>query len=121
MKARPLYFHPSFFILHPFFPRPLPREVLTCSTADRFVCRRQKEFANMKRLIFLLAILVGLAPLIVSKTAPPAPAGPQAAATPLKMPTTITLATDAKLGPVAFNHTEHATGKRNIAGTGPIA
>ena len=71
----------------------------------------------MKRSIFLLAILVGLAPLIFSKTAPPAPQG----ATPLKLPTTLTLANEAKLGSVAFNHAEHATGKRNIAGTGPIA
>jgi cytochrome c553 len=71
----------------------------------------------MKRFIILLAILCGLAPLIASKPAPPVPQG----ATTLKMPAAVTLAADAKLGPVAFNHTEHATGKRNIAGTGPIA
>jgi cytochrome c553 len=76
----------------------------------------------MKRVLFILAVVVGLAPLIVSKTnPPPRGAGPQTAATPLKMPTTLTLGTDAKLGPVTFNHAAHAAGTRNIAGTGPIA
>jgi cytochrome c553 len=77
----------------------------------------------MKRVLFLIAVVVGLAPLMLSKpNPPPAAAGPQAAATPLKMPTTLTLGTEAKLGAVTFNHAEHAaTGKRNIAGTGPIA
>ena len=78
----------------------------------------------MKRVLLLFAIAVGLAPLIVSKTAslPPPRAGePQAAATPLKLPTTLTLGAESKLGPVNFNHAGHATGKRNIAGTGPIA
>ena len=78
----------------------------------------------MKRVLFLLAVLCGLAPLIISRTAAtpaPAPPAPQTAATPLKLPTTLTLGADAKLGAVAFNHAEHATGKRNIAGTGPIA
>src|SRR5829696_4522208 len=81
------------------------------------------ERRHMKRVLFLLAVVVGLAPLIVSKTNPPPRGGePQAAATPLKMPTTLTLGTEAKLGAVAFNHEAHAaTGKRNIAGTGPIA
>jgi cytochrome c553 len=72
----------------------------------------------MKRFILLLAILCGLAPLITSKTAPPPPAVPQAA--PAKQPTKVTLAAEAKFGPVTFNHEEHAAGKRNIAGTGPI-
>ncbi len=68
----------------------------------------------MKRVLFILAIVVGLAPLIVSKTNPP----PRAAE--VKMPTTLTLGPDAKLGPVAFDHAKHATTNRNIAGTGPI-
>ena len=76
----------------------------------------------MKRVLLIFVIAFGLAPLIVSKTNPPPRAGePQAAATPLKMPTTLTLSPEAKLGAVAFNHAAHATGKRNIAGTGPIA
>ena len=80
----------------------------------------------MKRVLLLLAVLFISVPLIISQTsATPAPAtpggAPQTTATPLKLPTTLTLATDAKLGAVAFNHAEHATGKRNIAGTGPIA
>jgi hypothetical protein len=77
----------------------------------------------MKRVLFLIVIVVGLAPLMVSKSNPPPRVGePQTAATPLKIPTTLTLGTDAKLGAVAFNHAAHAvTGKRNIAGTGPIA
>ena len=77
----------------------------------------------MKRVLFIIAVIVGLAPLIVSKTNPP-PTGagePQAAATPLKMPTTLTLGAEAKLGAVAFDHAKHAAGNRNIAGTGPIA
>lgn len=38
-----------------------------------------------------------------------------------KPPEMLTLGADSKLGQVAFNHAAHATGKRNIAGTGPIA
>ena len=80
----------------------------------------------MKRVLLPLAVLFIFVPLIISQTsATPAPAtpggAPQTAATPLKMPTTLTLGTDAKLGPVAFNHAAHAQGTRNIAGTGPIA
>src|SRR5687767_8991712 len=78
----------------------------------------------MKRVLLLFAILVGLAPLIISQTAAtPTPSppggGPQAAQTP-KRPEVLTLGTDAKLGPVTFNHANHTTKNYNIAGTGPV-
>lgn len=41
-------------------------------------------------------------------------------ATERKMPDVITLATESKLGPVTFNHTNHTTKNYNVAGTGPI-
>jgi hypothetical protein len=76
----------------------------------------------MKRVLILTASLVFLAPLILSQTQtrppPAATQGATPAATPLKLPGVIMLGAEAKFGPVTFNHTEHATGKRNIAGTG---
>ena len=69
----------------------------------------------MKRILLLAVTLFALAPLIVSKTTTTQQPAPP------KMPDVLTLAPDAKLGAVTFNHTAHATGKRNIAGTGPIA
>jgi cytochrome c553 len=77
----------------------------------------------MKRVLILIALLVFLSPLILSQTQiqTPASQGATPAATPLKLPGVIMLGAEAKFGPVTFNHAEHATGKRNIAGTGPIA
>ena len=49
---------------------------------------------------------------------PAAQAAPQE---PRKLPDVITLAKDGKLGPVTFNHTNHATKNYNISGTAPIA
>ena len=75
----------------------------------------------MKRVLFGLAILLGLAPFINSKSPPaPAAAGPQAAQAP-KRPDVLTLGADAKLGPVTFSHANHTTKNYNIAGTGPVA
>ena len=76
----------------------------------------------MKRVLILTALLVSLAPLILSQTPTQsaAPQGATPAATPMKLPGVITLGAEAKFGPINFNHAEHATGKRNIAGTGPI-
>ena len=68
----------------------------------------------MKRVLLFVAIVVCLAPLIVSKTHSP----PQAQ-TP-KRPDVLTLSTDAKLGPVNFSHANHTTKSYNIAGTGPV-
>lgn len=67
----------------------------------------------MKRVLFLAAIVLGLAPLIVSQTAPPQAQTP-------KRPDVLTLSTDAKLGPVTFSHANHTTKNYNIAGTGPV-
>ena len=39
----------------------------------------------------------------------------------LKIPDTLTLATQSKLGPVTFHHSDHITKNYNLAGTGPIA
>ena len=46
------------------------------------------------------------------------PAAPQE---PRKLPDVIVLAKDGKLGPVTFNHNNHATKSYNISGTGQIA
>jgi cytochrome c553 len=76
----------------------------------------------MKRVLFLLAVSLGLSPLTVSETAtpaPPPPGAPRAAQTP-KRPEVLTLGADAKLGPVTFNHANHTTRNYNIAGTGPV-
>jgi cytochrome c553 len=74
----------------------------------------------MKRFLFLAVIVMGLAPLIVSKTAAPTPSPPPQAQAP-KRPEVLTLGTDAKLGAVTFNHANHTTKNYNIAGTGPVA
>lgn len=39
---------------------------------------------------------------------------------PRQRPDTLTLGTDAKLGPVTFSHSNHTTKNYNIAGTGPV-
>ena len=47
-----------------------------------------------------------------------APVSPQE---PRKLPDVIVLAKESRLGPVTFNHANHATKSYNISGTGPIA
>ncbi len=78
----------------------------------------------MKRAVVLgicLAVLglpVGSQVSALVAEPPVEPAAPQEAR---KLPDVIVLAKDGKLGPVTFNHNNHATRNYNISGTGRIA
>jgi hypothetical protein len=79
----------------------------------------------MKRAIELTALLLCLGPPLgphVLALVPHAAArGTAPAQEARKLPDAITLGADAKIGPVAFSHANHATKNYNISGDGPIA
>lgn len=74
----------------------------------------------MKRTLALSAILISFGLLIAFQVSVNSRAKAIAQEA-QKLPEVIQLAKDAKLGPVSFNHADHATKNRNIEGTGPIA
>jgi hypothetical protein len=73
----------------------------------------------MKRVIVVAALLAVLG---IPLTGQLSPMVPQASAQdgPLTMPDQLILAKESKLGPVTFNHADHATKNHNIAGNAPI-
>lgn len=74
----------------------------------------------MKRIIVLVAFLTVLG-IPLSGQLPSVLPQASAQSASVTMPTTLTLATQSKLGPVTFDHNEHVTKNNNLAGTGPIA
>jgi cytochrome c553 len=70
-----------------------------------------KLFAILAVLIVAVALISGTSSLTLDASAQDAK----------KPQDTYTLSTEAKLGPVAFSHINHATKNRNLEGTGPSA